>query len=376
MGIKIDSKTGTYKVSYSKRHPITRQPISLLRKGIKTKAESNRVYAELILKVDAKLKETQVPKWSQLLDRYIENLQRQVVINSDEQVTRGTIYKRDKTLKRHTLPAWENKYVDEITGSDIRNLLEAALEDNSESHRKFFIKGIRAVLQFAVDDGVLQRNPTPVIKFKASEKIRSVLNEEQIVALLRKSQELEWEWYYHYAVGLYTGLRSGEMFALPWENVNIERRHILVNCSWTSKDGFKSTKSGHDRMVEIPLPLVPVLSELRLKTYSTGFVLPRLYKWEQGEQARMLRLFLKLNGLPEIRFHDLRASWATMLLGRGVPPSKVMSMGGWLDMKTMMIYMRKAGIDIKGATDCLDDMSIHKFESGTLLQMPIIQRGE
>ena len=43
-----------------------------------------------------------------------------------------------------------------------------------------------------------------------------------------------------------------------------------------------------------------------------------------------------------------------------------MMMGGWKEMKTMMINMRKAGIDIKGITDCLD---IHDpgFETGKVL---------
>ena len=58
--------------------------------------------------------------------------------------------------------------------------------------------------------------------------------------------------------------------------------------------------------------------------------------------------------LPAIRFHDLRASWATAMLGQGIEPAKVMHMGGWKDLKTMMIYMRKAGISIKGITDTLD----------------------
>jgi hypothetical protein len=31
-----------------------------------------------------------------------------------------------------------------------------------------------------------------------------------------------------------------------------------------------------------------------------------------------------------------------------------MKMGGWKDMKTMMFYVRKAGVDIKGASDVLD----------------------
>ena len=59
-------------------------------------------------------------------------------------------------------------------------------------------------------------------------------------------------------------------------------------------------------------------------------------------------------GLPPVRFHDLRATWATIMLSKGVQPAKVMVMGGWKDMKTMMIYTRKAGIDIRGITDCLN----------------------
>lgn len=112
-------------------------------------------------------------------------------------------------------------------------------------------------------------------------------------------------------------------------------------------------------MLEIPTPLLPLLKELKLKSAGSNFVLPRLSKWDKGEQARELRIFLKLVGLPEIRFHDLRASWATWLLGKGVVPVKVMAQGGWKDMKTMMIYLRKAGIDIVGSTSVLDDIQTH-----------------
>lgn len=116
------------------------------------------------------------------------------------------------------------------------------------------------------------------------------------------------------AVALMTGLRNGELYALQWENVNLERKQIIVNCSWSSKDGFKSTKSGNDRIVEIPNPLLPLLRELKLKSAESDFVLPRLNRWDRGEQAYDLRLFLRSNCLPEVRFHDLRASWATWLL--------------------------------------------------------------
>jgi integrase len=352
MGIKKESD-GTYTVNYCARHPITRQPVSKIRRAITSEREAKRIHAEIIVQVNDRLRRVIMPTWSVLLERYLTK------IDQENELMKGTIYKRDKVLKKHTLATWADKLVDQITTQDIRDLLDQRFCNNAESHRKFFIKGVRGVMQYALEMGLINRDPTPKIKFKVNEKIKTVLNEEQILTLLRRAQELEWEWYPHYATALYTGLRSGELFALKWDSVNLEKRQILVNCAWSSKDGFKSTKSGHDRVVEIPKPLVPVLAELKLKSTDSDFVLPRMWKWEQGEQARTLKLFLKSIGLPEVRFHDLRASWATLLLSKGVAPSKVMSMGGWSDMKTMMIYMRKAGIDIKGATSCLDDMQIH-----------------
>ena len=164
---------------------------------------------------------------------------------------------------------------------------------------------------------------------------------------------LDCEWYPHWVMALYTGMRNGELYSLTWDKVNLDQRKILVDSSWNNTDGFKSTKSGDDRMVEIAPPLLPVMAELKLKYSDSHFVLPRIQKWDKGEQARELRLFLMGLGLPRIRFHDLRASWATVMLGKGVEPIKVMIMGGWKDMKTMMVYMRKAGVQIQGITDNL-----------------------
>lgn len=360
MSINFDESSKTYTVSFSKRHPITRSPVQLKRKGIKSKIEAKRVYEQLVVLVNDKIKRRIVPTWAVHVDQYFQSLKTADLRNT-------TIYNREKVLKHHTLPKWQDCLVDEITTEEIHRLLNERLGDNSEAHRKFFIKCVRGAFQYAYEQGLINRNPTPLLKFKVSDKIKAVLNEEQIIALLRRSQELDWPWYPHYAVGLFTGMRNGEMYALTWDKVNLGHRQILVNCAWSSKDGYKSTKSGDDRIVEIPKPLLPVLQELKLKSAGSDFVLPRLSKWDKGEQARDLRFFLKSIGLPEVRFHDLRASWATMLLGKGVAPSKVMSMGGWKDMDTMMIYMRKAGINIKDATACLDDMQTHGVQNAEVV---------
>jgi integrase len=364
MSINFDESSKTYTVCYSKRHPITRVPMQLKRKGIKTKIEAKRVYEQLVILISDKIKRRLVPTWAAYLDSYFKSMKVADLSNT-------TIYNREKVLWHHTLPQWQDRLVDEITTEEIYQLLQDRLGDNSEAHRKFFIKCIRGAFQTAYEQKLVNRNPTPLLKFKVSEKIKSVLTEEQIVTLLRRSQELDWHWYQHYAVGLFTGMRNGEMYALTWDKVNLEQRQILVNCSWSSRDGYKSTKSGDDRIVEIPKPLLPVLQELKLKSAGNDFVLPRLSKWDKGEQARELRFFLKSIGLPEIRFHDLRASWATMLLPKGVPPSQVMSMGGWKDMDTMMIYMRKAGINIRNSTSVLDGMTTHGVRDAGVIALKI-----
>lgn len=360
MGIKYSEKEKSYIVRFSKRHPVTRQPYPMVRKNIKSKAEAERVYRELVIAVENKLKAKVVPSWASILDMYFESIK-------FDSLTEKTIYTRDKVLRKHTGEAWGSKLVDEIKAQDILEVLNKSFETNSESHKKFFVKCVRSVLQFALNQGHINRNPTPLLKFKVNEKIKSVLDEAQIIKLLQKAQEIDWEWYPHYAMAVYTGMRNGELYALTWDKVDLKKRLIRVDLSWSDKNGYKSTKSGDDRVLEIPSPLLPLLQELKIKSGVNEFVLPRLVKWDKGEQARELRAFLKIIGLPMIRFHDLRASWATLLLSKGVAPSKVMAQGGWKDMDTMMIYMRKAGIDIKGSTSVLDDMNTHGLRQAEVL---------
>lgn len=362
MGIKLHKETGTYSVSYSKRHPITRQPVDLKRKNIKSMAEAKRVHADLIILVNEKIKRKVTPTWAQTLEDYFKYLE-------TEDVTNTTRYNREKFLRYHTLPAWGEKFVDEITTEDVHKLLNDRLKDNTESYRKFFIKCVRWVFNYVLDRQLINRNPTPMLKFKIKSKIKAGLNEDQILFLLRKAQEQSWPWYPHYSVAIFTGLRNGELYALKWPSVNLEKRQILVNCSWSQKDGFKSTKSGNDRVVEIPNTLMPLLRELKLKSAESDFVLPRLNRWDRGEQAYDLRLFLRAIGLHEVRFHDLRASWATLLLNKGVAPSVVMAQGGWANLATMMEYMRKAGINIKDSTSVLDGLRTHGIEDAKVVEL-------
>ncbi len=70
-----------------------------------------------------------------------------------------------------------------------------------------------------------------------------------------------------------------------------------------------------------------------------------------GQQAKLLKEFCSSLGLPLIKFHTLRACFATNLISNGVEPIKVMKVCGWMDLKTMKHYIRLSGIDELGITD-------------------------
>lgn len=133
----------------------------------------------------------------------------------------------------------------------------------------------------------------------------------------------------------------------------MKNRKIFVRETWNNREGFKDyPKNRQHRVLEIAPPLIPVLQELNERR-ENEFVLPRIERWDRGDQARELQIFLAGLGFPKIRFHDLRGTYCTMMLNRGVEPAKVMAMAGWQDLKTMARYLRKAGIMFKGSTDVL-----------------------
>ena len=157
-----------------------------------------------------------------------------------------------------------------------------------------------------------------------------------------------------WAGALQTGARSGELYALEWTDVDWDNRRLTVAKSWNGRlKQYKSTKSGYWREVPINTELERILKLLRAGAGDRKWVYPRMVDWQRGESARILRAFCQGIGIPSVRFHALRACFATQLLRDSVAPAVVMKVCGWNDLKTMQRYIRLAGIEIEGATDSL-----------------------
>lgn len=187
-----------------------------------------------------------------------------------------------------------------------------------------------------------------------AEKVPDILTLGKIKQFLERGKQLQNEWYPIWAMALLTGMRNGELYALEWSDVDFENSLIRVSKSYNSRLKIvKSTKAGYWRNIPISSQLRELLIELQSKS-ETEYVLPRLGCWNQGLQAQELRKFLKGIGIRPVKFHALRACFATQLLAKNIAPAIVMKICGWKNLKTMEYYVRLAGVSEQGATECLE----------------------
>jgi len=290
---------------------------------------------------------------------------------------------------------WLERIASELNRADGREVLQRA----HESGRSFrFCRGLKSTINLVYNWGIEERlihgtHHSPVFGLELEpdreEKTPEILTIEEIRTLLRKSKEQQCEWYPMWVGAVMTGCRSGELHELRRADLEIisrEQAHLMDQKSFDKRSygalkvrrGYNTrfrevgpTKAGYWRTVPVSSEfyrfLVHELNVEKLKPEEHLF--PRHWAWDKGQQARYLRLFCESNGLPSVRFHALRACFATQLIGSGIPPLVVMKICGWRDLKTMQRYIRMAGIDEKGATECLNFLPTPEATMEKVVQM-------
>ena len=85
---------------------------------------------------------------------------------------------------------------------------------------------------------------------------------DEVAGFLNCARTYSQQGFVLYAVAIYTGLRQGELAGLKWSDVDLDRRIITVQRSFTGP-----TKSGSPRYVPITTALLPILRHWRLKVF-------------------------------------------------------------------------------------------------------------
>ena len=229
------------------------------------------------------------------------------------------------------------------------------------------VRGVHMMLHEALDTAVKERllaknptNGTTVPKCNYPEK--QILGDSQLDTFLEAIKGEEY-WDAFFYVEVMTGLRRGEICGLKWQDINFEENKLQVKRSVSVKKGGAvsigetKTETGV-RSILMPPSVADVLQN-RKQTAITEWVFPNFMHPEQpispATAYRKLKIILKHAGLPLIRFHDLRHTFATHATHGGVDPKTLAGILGHTNASfTLDTYthvtsdMQKAASNIVG----------------------------
>jgi integrase len=220
------------------------------------------------------------------------------------------------------------------------------------AHRVF-----RSALADAVREGKIPSNPASGLEWSRPRPPEmQTLTAVEVQALLDHAREWDRGLF---MLAAYTGMRLGELLALRWADVDQSSAHPSLRVVRTLLDvrgGIPLTgepKTDHSRRrVALSHPLVDELREQRRRLVEQRVRLASLWQdydlvfptWRgtprrRANVTRDLHATLERGRLPRIRFHDLRHTAASLLLGAGVHPKIVSEMLGHSSIAvTMDLY--------------------------------------
>ena len=287
--------------------------------------------------VDAsKVGEYTVGQW---MDVWFENYASLKVRPSSHLTYRGYI-------KNHIKPYIGNIPLNKLTSLDLQKLYKRLLSsgriDRIEAKNQpkglspKTVRNINQIISSAIDFAkshkLILTNPTEACALpKVEHQEMKTLTAEQLAAFFQEAKHSGvFEMYY---LELATGLRRGELLGLKWEDVDLTSGIIRVRRQIYRIDGKVveaplKTKNAY-RTILIGADAISVLLEQKEKRVGDYvFPSPTGGPISPDSVLHMLHRVLKRAGLPAVRFHDLRHTFATLAIQNGVDIKTVSGMLG------------------------------------------------
>lgn len=192
---------------------------------------------------------------------------------------------------------------------------------------------ISSALNLAIEQKLILTNPADACALpKLEHREMKTLPVEQLTSFLREAKESGvFEMYY---IELATGLRRGELLGLKWSDIDLEHGSLRVQRQIARIDGEiveapLKTKNAY-RTLLLSADAIDVLKTQKKKCGTSPYVFPSPTGGPISPDSvlHMLHRVLKRAGLPKVRFHDLRHTFATLALQNGVDIKTVSGMLG------------------------------------------------
>lgn len=268
-------------------------------------------------------------------------------LREDRQRKPSTLRDYRSIINAHLLPAFGSERLEDITTDQVEAWsakLAASGTMNNRTRLKI-LTVLHGAMKRAVRVWKLPRNPVSDVEKPVQRRSVGieVFSPEEVMALVRHAASEQDAAIY--LVGAFTGLRRGELVALRWRDVDFPRSHLRVTASYT-EGGLSTPKSGKARSV----PMAPIVGETLARLAQEdgaedGLVFPGIHGTYLDASAlyRRYKTALGRAGLRDLRFHDLRHTFGTQVIGN--PQVSILQLKEWMghaDIDTTMKYLHYA----------------------------------
>ena len=235
--------------------------------------------------------------------------------------------------------AFGERRLHEVSRTDVKRLIAQLV---AQGLKKRTIHNILTPLKeaytHAMDDGLVNENPVAHMgRFiacpESADSHIDPLTVEEVRAMLASAQRYMPLYYPLLLCAVRTGMRLGELIGLQWTDVDFRGRFIQVRRAVVRRQ-LTTTKSHKIRRVDMSPQLAQVLQRLKetrqIEASLKGQpLLDVVFKGSTGKRVNddvLRKVFahcLDRAGLRRVRFHDLRHTFASLLIQKGANPKYI-----------------------------------------------------
>ncbi len=366
MGVKVKEWKGAWWVFVNHRGQRKAKRVGVGDQGKKAAKEvARQIQARLALGQSAFQRDTAGVKVEDYAETWLER------IKHTRKPSTHADYR--KILDCHILPTLRGLDLKEATRERVKVLAYKCLEKGlSPKSVQNVVRCLSCLLSHAVEDGLLTVNvalkPGKFLPRVGKRRGITPFTREEVSALLKGTWEHYPRYYPLLLCAVRTGMRLGELLALQWEDVDFRNRSILVQRNYT-RGQLVTPKSGEVRRVDMSKELTQALRDLyterQLEAAANGW--QEVPKWVFCNESGGIvdpdnlrhRVFYKVLAKAElrrVRFHDLRHSYASLLLQQGESPVYVKEQMGHSSIQvTVDLYGHLIPGGNRQAVDRLDE---------------------
>jgi integrase len=294
--------------------------------------------------------------WLEARSTFLETGTQRIYRNHIVRINR---YLGDVPLVRLNLPVIQ-KAVSDMSQESIRGhpATDAAKKALTTLHN---------ALEYAVKAGFLDRNPAQYAERPRTQRyVANIWDAPTVFRALRLLKEQDEELYVPALLAMLLGLRRGEALGLSWENVDFEQNIIRVRAQFADQgDGrvgvHKKLKTANSpRDLYMSSVLAHELKILRDAKLTGGRIDPYVCSihgsiLNPATMSTRWGRFVNRNKLPDVRFHDLRHTFASLQLELGTDIKTISSLLGHCDLATTAnIYLHPSKPVIAQAMDKIE----------------------